>query len=82
MNNRKRVDPIPEEFASYEEAAEFWDTHDTTDYPKLFVPWRWLPGLEAVTTKLKLRQKKLSLTCCRLSICSKRASCFRAARLQ
>jgi hypothetical protein len=30
------VDPIPEEFASYEEAAEFWDTHDTTDYPDAF----------------------------------------------
>ncbi len=30
------VDPIPEEFASYEEAAEFWDRHDTTDYPDAF----------------------------------------------
>ena len=28
----KAIDPIPEEFASYEEAAEFWETHDTTDY--------------------------------------------------
>ncbi|MCD6553479.1 MAG: hypothetical protein J7M16_05655 [Anaerolineae bacterium] len=35
-NREKRVDPIPEEFASYEEAAEFWDTHDTTDYPDAF----------------------------------------------
>jgi len=33
---KKHVDPIPEEFASYEEAAEFWDTHDTTDYPDAF----------------------------------------------
>jgi hypothetical protein len=33
---KKRVDPIPEEFASYEEAAEFWDTHDTADYPDNF----------------------------------------------
>jgi predicted phosphatase len=29
-------EPIPEEFDSYEEAAEFWDTHDTTDYPDAF----------------------------------------------
>ena len=37
MNDKKRhVDPIPDEFASYEEAAEFWDTHDTTDYPEVF----------------------------------------------
>jgi hypothetical protein len=33
---KKHVDPIPEEFASYEEAAEFWDSHDTTDYPDAF----------------------------------------------
>jgi len=33
---KKQVDPIPDEFASYEEAAEFWDTHDTTDYPEAF----------------------------------------------
>jgi len=37
MTDRERyVDPIPDEFASYEEAAEFWDTHDTTDYPDAF----------------------------------------------
>ena len=37
--NRKitEIDQIPEEFDSYEEAAEFWDTHDTTDYPDEFV---------------------------------------------
>jgi hypothetical protein len=27
-------DEIPEEFNSYEEAAEFWDTHDTTEHPQ------------------------------------------------
>ncbi|MGK7956439.1 MAG: CopG family antitoxin [Crocosphaera sp.] len=33
MNNKPNaVDPIPEEFSSYEAAAEFWDNHDTTDY--------------------------------------------------
>ncbi len=36
MPSRKRLDPIPEEFASYEEAAEFWETHDSTDYPDAF----------------------------------------------
>jgi predicted phosphatase len=36
MKRKKRVDPIPEEFSSYEEAAEFWDTHDTEDYPEAF----------------------------------------------
>ncbi|HMS00795.1 MAG TPA: CopG family antitoxin [Anaerolineales bacterium] len=32
MTNKKKIDPIPEEFGSYEEAAEFWDKHDTTKY--------------------------------------------------
>ena len=32
----KHINPIPEEFSSYEEAAEFWDTHNTTDYPDAF----------------------------------------------
>jgi len=36
MSKKKRVEPIPEEFSSYEEAAEFWDTHATTDYPDAF----------------------------------------------
>ena len=36
MRKKKQIDPVPEEFASYEEAAEFWDTHDTTDYPNAF----------------------------------------------
>ena len=35
-NSDKHVDPIPDEFASYEDAAAFWDTHDTTDYPDAF----------------------------------------------
>lgn len=36
MPKAKRVEPIPTEFASYEKAAEFWETHDTTDYPGAF----------------------------------------------
>ena len=36
MNKKRDVDPIPEEFDSYEEAVEFWDVHDTTDYPDAF----------------------------------------------
>jgi len=33
-----QVDPIPDEFTSYDEAAEFWDSHDTMDYPDGFCP--------------------------------------------
>ena len=28
----RKVDPLPQRFKSLEEAAEFWDTHDLTDY--------------------------------------------------
>lgn len=35
-SKEKLVDPIPAEFASYEEAANFWDAHDTTDYSDIF----------------------------------------------
>ncbi len=31
-------DPLPEHFASIEEAGEFWDTHDLADYWDLTQP--------------------------------------------
>ena len=36
MSKTRQIDRIPDEFASYEEAGEFWDTHDTTDYSHIF----------------------------------------------
>ncbi len=30
--DRNQVDPTPDNFETYESAAEFWDAHDTTDY--------------------------------------------------
>ena len=49
MNDKKKpVEPIPEEFATYEEAAKFWDTHDTTDYPEAF---------QTVELQAELRQR-------------------------
>lgn len=48
----KKLDPIPEEFASYEEAAEFWDTHDTTDY---------LDDFETVPLEAELQQRRFEV---------------------
>ena len=31
-NNKPKRDPLPQHFKSLEEAAEFWDNHDLTDY--------------------------------------------------
>src|SRR5258708_14372961 len=36
MTKKKHPDPIPEEFLSYDAAAEFWDSHDTTHYSGVF----------------------------------------------
>jgi hypothetical protein len=33
---KKERDPLPEHFASIEEAASFWDTHDSSDYDEYF----------------------------------------------
>ncbi len=30
--DKNKIEPTPDSFESYEAAAEFWDTHDTTDY--------------------------------------------------
>lgn len=35
VKNKEVVEPIPEHFASLEEAGEFWDTHDLGDYWEL-----------------------------------------------
>ncbi|MGK7897334.1 MAG: CopG family antitoxin [Xenococcus sp. (in: cyanobacteria)] len=53
MNDKpKAIEPISEEFPSYETAAEFWDTHDTTDYLDIF---------ETVPFEAELRQRKFEV---------------------
>jgi predicted DNA binding CopG/RHH family protein len=31
-NKLKKIEPIPEQFNSFDELANFWETHDLTDY--------------------------------------------------
>ncbi|MCA1623080.1 MAG: BrnA antitoxin family protein [Acidobacteria bacterium] len=53
MNDKpKPIDEIPEEFASLEDAAEFWDAHDTTDY---------LESFETVQTEAKLERRRFEV---------------------
>ena len=54
MSKKKQIDPIPEEFASYEEATEFWNAHDTTDYPDAF-------RTVAVKTKFRKRHYEIEI---------------------
>jgi hypothetical protein len=44
----KKPDKIPDEFRTYEEAADFWDTHDSTDY---------LDDLEEVEISVDIEKK-------------------------
>ena len=37
-DTNKHVDPLPDEFRSEEEAAEFWNTHSITDYENFMEP--------------------------------------------
>jgi predicted DNA binding CopG/RHH family protein len=48
-DKQNQIDPLPEEFASYEEAAEFWDAHDTTDY---------LDSFETVAIEAELKRRR------------------------
>ena len=49
MNSEpKIIEPIPEQFSSYEEAAEFWDSHETTDY---------LDDFETIPVESQLQQR-------------------------
>ena len=34
----KIIDPLPDSFATEEEAGEFWDSHSTMDYAEQFEP--------------------------------------------
>lgn len=53
MNDKqKQIDLLPEEFSSYEEAAEFWENHDTTDYADEF---------ETVEAKVKLKRRRYEI---------------------
>jgi hypothetical protein len=37
-DTNKHPDPLPDEFGSYEQAGEFWDTHSITDYKESLEP--------------------------------------------
>ncbi len=53
MNDKQnQIYLLPEEFASYEAAAEFWDTHDTTDY---------VDDFETVEAEVKLKRRRYKI---------------------
>jgi len=65
-SKKKPIDPIPKEFASYDEAAEFWDTYDTTDYPEAF-------KTVEVKTELRRRHYEVEVEATLMKVLRKRA---------
>lgn len=55
MPKRKAAESIPDEFSSLQEAAEFWDSHDTTHYPDAF------RDVGEVVTNLKRRRYEVQI---------------------
>jgi hypothetical protein len=47
-SKNKRVEPLPETFATPEDAGEFWDSHSTMDYAKY---------LETVDDVIEIKQR-------------------------
>jgi len=37
-NTDKPIDPLPDDFGAFQEAAEFWDMHSITDYEEALEP--------------------------------------------
>lgn len=35
---KRHIDPLPDEFKSHQEAAEFWDSHSIADYEEFLEP--------------------------------------------
>ena len=53
MRRNKKRDPIPEQFASIQEAADFWDTHDLTDYEDVWREVKFKVNLKHQHVKLE-----------------------------
>ncbi len=46
--NKVRHDPLPEQFKTIEALTDFWDTHDTEDYPEA---WREVRATVSMKTR-------------------------------
>jgi len=65
--NSKKHDPIPEHFPSVAEAAEFWDSHDLSDYSHL---------TRAASFEVDI-QRRVFLTALEPELAKKLAACAR-----
>ncbi len=53
-NKKKKLDPLPEHFASAEEAGEFWDTHSGADYQEFMQSAHFDVALQRHSTEVRV----------------------------
>lgn len=51
----KTIDPLPDSFASEEEAGEFWDSHSTMDYVEYLEPVDDVIAIEAQIYEISVK---------------------------
>lgn len=54
---KKQRDPLPAHFKSLEEAAEFWETHDSADYNEYFKDLEFKVDIKRRTYLISLDEK-------------------------
>ncbi|MCK5806650.1 MAG: hypothetical protein KAI66_27725, partial [Lentisphaeria bacterium] len=54
-------DELPEEFSSYEEAGEFWDAHDSTEYLDQMTPVEMDARLEVRHFEIEVDEEVMAL---------------------
>lgn len=52
--SKKKIDPLPDQFQSLEEAGEFWDTHSSADYEEYMQPVHFEVDLKRSVKEVRL----------------------------
>ncbi len=57
QKSKKHLEPIPDEFKSLPEAAEFWDTHSIADYEEQFKEVRFDVNIKSSRVLIALEKE-------------------------
>ena len=58
----QKIDPLPDEFASEEEAGEFWDSHSITDYEEYLEPVEFKADIKRRHLQVELDEESFGFT--------------------
>jgi predicted DNA binding CopG/RHH family protein len=59
----RQIDPLPEEFASEDEAAEFWETHSLTDYEESLQPVDFEADIQRRHFEIEVDEESFAALC-------------------